>query len=229
MLTVERSTISNQVFGGRDPTGINLTAGKNDWLASVQVFSGIDREAFAPQIDGLAYFASLDYTPEGKWSYRADATLNHLSTRDQTFFTYDWAGSLNATFDAEPFGFLGTFALGDNGEQAAGQGGMFFGIVLMPWFWIVPEKTQAVFQYGHSGASEAQGIRANSRYLAGSQFHADVNSGRGDSLDTCYLGLNQYLCGNNLKLMAGIEYADLNTPVGKTDSFTYNFAARFFF
>jgi len=226
IITIERSAISNQLFGSRYPTGVNLRFGKKPWLATLGYFPGIDRQSFDNSTPGEAWYAAFDYRLTSSWTLRADAVLNRFSASVPEI-SYDWAGSLNVIYDKQPYGLIATFALGDNGSAPAGRGGDFGGVVLMPWFWIVPEKTQAVFQYANAGSDQPAAIRANARYLATAT--AAVSSGRGDELHTLYLGLNRYLCGNALKLMAGIEYADLATPVGNVESFTYSLAVRMYF
>jgi hypothetical protein len=85
-------------------------------------------------------------------------------------------------------------------------------------------------QYQYAGASESEGIRTNSRYVR-SQHSAgvDVNSGRGDELHTLYAGLNYHICGDNAKIMAGIEYSSLDTPIGDVSALTYLVGFRNFF
>jgi hypothetical protein len=57
----------------------------------------------------------------------------------------------------------------------------------------------------------------------------NVNSGRGDELHTLYTGLNYHICGDNAKIMAGVEYSTLDTPAGDVNALTYLVAFRTFF
>ena len=105
--------------------------------------------------------------------------------------------------------------------------------VATPWlrsYLAAEDRLQAVFQYQFAGATESEGIRANSRYM--NSLHSpgvDVNSGRGDELHTLYAGLNYHICGDNLKIMGGVEYANLDTPAGDVDAVTLLIAFRTFF
>jgi hypothetical protein len=227
ILTIERSAISNTFFSGRYPTGFSARFGEGPWLATLSYLQGFDDRAFDNSTPGRAWFASLDYTVSENWKLRGDAFLNNFGSSTRVEIPFEKAVSLNATYDRKPFGFLATLAYGDNGNAPGGRGGGFGGIVIMPWFWIVPEKTQAVLQYGLLVSDQASAIRANSHYL--STAPAVVNSGRGDELHTIYAGINQYVCGNNLKLMAGVEFARLHTPIGTADSISSVFAARLSF
>jgi hypothetical protein len=227
ILTIERSAIANKLFGGSRTSGFSLLAGKGDWLLTTAVYSSEDDADFIGGFnDGLAYYAAIDLTVPENLTYRLDAIVNDTSAGDDDLIGYDWATSFNVIYDESPCGILATVVLGDNGAIAGGQGGAFHGLTLMPWYWIIEGKLQAVFQYSYSGSDEAAGIRANLRYVSGSQNIASVNSGRGDELHTFYLGLNHYLCGNNLKLMGGIEYSALETPGGGVDALTYSLAVR---
>ncbi len=227
ILTIERSAISNTFFAGRYPTGFSARFGEGPWLATLSYLQGFDDRAMDNSTPGSAWFASLDYTVSENWKLRGDAFLNNFGITTRTEIPFEKAASLNAIYDREPFGFLATLAYGDNGNAPGGRGGSFGGIVLMPWFWIVQEKTQAVLQYGLLLSDQSSAIRANSHYF--STVPGAVNSGRGDKLHTIYAGLNHYICGNSLKLMGGVEYARLHTPIGTADAITAIFAARLSF
>jgi hypothetical protein len=230
IMTIERSAIANKVHNDARPTGLSVQAEKDGWLVTAAVFSSEDDSEFIGGFnDGIAYYAAIDRTVSKNLSFHLDAVVNDTSTGDDDIIGYDWASSFNVIWDDKPYGMLSALVLGDNGALPGGTGGAFHGFTVMPWFWIAPEKLQAVFQYSFSGSDEASGIRANARYLAASQNIASVNSGRGDGLHTVYLGLNHHFCGDNLKLMGGIEYASLETPGGNVRALTYSIAARVFF
>lgn len=230
IISIERSAITNKLHNDARPTGFSLQAGKDGWLVTAAVFSTEDDSDFLGGFnDGLAYFAAIERTVSENLSFRLDGVVNDTSAGDDDIVSYDWATSFNVIWDEKPYGVLATVVLGDNGALPGGRGGAFYGFTVMPWVWIVPEKLQAVFQYSLSGSDEPAGIRANLRYLTGSQNIASVNSGRGDELHTFYLGLNHHLCGDNLKLMGGIEYASLETPGGHVSALTYTLATRVFF
>ena len=138
--------------------------------------------------------------------------------------------------------------LGDNGNiddhkdkyKRFDRRGLFGGVVVTPYYWIVPTKLQAVVQCMFATSEDAQGMRTNSRYFRASKnvdntgsaaaaTAGDVNGGRGDALTTVYTGLNYLVCGDNLKFQAGVEYTGLNTPLykeGDASAFTYLFGFR---
>ena len=108
-----------------------------------------------------------------------------------------------------------TLAFGDNGDQTnPNREGDFGGIVLMPMYWLKDQKLKLVGRYLYQKADQAEGLRLNSRYapLADTRdSFIDLNSGRGDEHQAVYLGLNYYLCGENLKMISGIQHDELQS------------------
>lgn len=231
LMTIERSAIANKIYGGSRPTGLIVDIGKNDWLLNLGLYSTeADSDFIGGFNDGFAYYAALNWKATDSWSFRIDGLVNRPDGGDN-LFGYGWAGTFNVIYETASHGFQSSLVLGDNGPGFGPRGGGFHGVVIMPWYWIIEEKLQAVFQYQYSGADQAQGIRANARYLPASHdpLNTPLSSGRGDSLHTAYLGLNYHLCGNRLKIMTGVEYSDLATPLGKVDAITFVSAVRFRF
>lgn len=229
--TIERSAIANKLYGANSrPTGVTLDAALGKWLGTLGFFSGEDDSEFiGGWNDGQAYYLSLSHQTNDEWKFVFDFVGNDQDGADD-FLGYNWATAFNAVYEKDSFGLLSTLAVGENADGTPNQDGTFYGFVAMPWYWILEDKLQAVVQYQYAGASESEGIRTNSRYLR-SQHSAgvNVNSGRGDALHTFYAGMNYHLCGDNAKIMAGAEYASLDTPVGDVSTLTYLVGFRSFF
>jgi hypothetical protein len=147
---------------------------------------------------------------------------NSSSNRDSLgAYDLDWVGSLAYTAEKDRFSLLADFIYGNNGEAFNKAGkprpnreGSFWAVVIMPSYYIVDNKLEAVFRYQYAHASEAQGIRMSSRYVrhAGNSAKLPaVAEGRGDEHHSAYLGLNYYLCGDNIKVMIGVEYDELSS------------------
>lgn len=228
--TIERSAIANKLYGANNrPTGFTLDAALGDWSGTLGVFSGEDDSEFiGGWNDGQAYYLSLTHETTDEWRFVADGVVNDESGADD-FLGYEWASALNAVYSHERFGAVSTVAFGEN-NRAGTQGGSFHALMVMPYFWIVENRLQSVLQYQYAGSSEAEGIRTGIRYVRAQHSPGvDVNSGRGDELHTLYAGLNYHICGDNLKIMTGIEYAALDTPAGDVSTLTYLVAFRTFF
>ncbi len=86
-------------------------------------------------------------------------------------------------------------ARSDNGDA--------FGINIQPG-WFFTEKLQLATRYQLAVASEQDGLLAQRRY--------DQTAGltTGDLYQAGYAGFNYYIADHRIKLMSGIEYADMN-------------------
>ncbi len=242
LFTLERSAISNKVYASARPTGFSVDAKSGAWQFSAAIYSagrvGGDTGFLSGWHGDQIYWGSVGYDVSDQLKLRFDAVYNESTFGADSVLPYRWATSLNADYDAGRWGIIGDMILGDNG--GAGQGnvassrrGGFHGLVIMPHVWLAGDWLQGVFQYQYGGSSAANGVRVNSRYgRAGDNAPAQLNSGRGDSHHSFYLGLNHYLCGHNAKIQAGVEYQVMNTPVGsrgKFDTTTYQLGLRTFF
>ncbi|MFM2198967.1 MAG: hypothetical protein RLZZ505_2399 [Verrucomicrobiota bacterium] len=228
--TVERSAIANKLYGNPNrATGFTLDAAMGKWSGTVGIFSSEDDTEFiGGWNDGQAYYLSVAHATTDEWRFVLDFVINNEDGGDD-YLGYAWATALNAIYAKDRFGAVTTLVLGEN--NAAGvRGGSFESLMVMPYYWLVEDRLQAVCQYQYAGSSESEGMRTNSRYVR-SQHSAgvNVNSGRGDELHTLYTGLNYHICGDNAKIMAGVEYSALDTPAGDVNALTYLVAFRTFF
>lgn len=262
LLTPERSAIANKVYGSYRPTGIKIDAATGAWDFTAALYS-TDRPSRALDNvdfiggwnDGLAYYASVGYQATDELSFLWDFIYNDANgdlaqpNRDDSIFDYKWATSIAAVYEQDQWGVIANLIYGDNGgpDNLVGTGnnrrpkreGDFWGVVIMPYYWIVEDKLQAVVRYQYAGSENDQGIRVNSRYLRrdhGPVANANLvasGGGRGDEHHSIYAGLNYLICGHNLKLQAGVEYEYLNTPGqgidGDLTATTLWFALRSYF
>lgn len=244
LLTVERSALSNKLYQSARPTAITVDATKGPLFVAAGICStdanspsGRDSvEGFGTWNEGLQYFTEVIYTASDDLRLGWEFLYNDANANDDSLLGYKWATTLSAEYSIGAGGVNVEGFYGDNGDEEIGQTnaarqGNFHGIVVTPYYWIVPAKLQAVMQYMYAGAEEDQGIRTNSRYFRATTNGGAVNSGRGDELHTLYGGLNYLICGDNLKVQAGIEYTHLeaNTGEGEADALTYLIGFRSFF
>ena len=241
LLTVERSAISNKIYQSARPTGLYINAAKGPLNTILGIYStdegtdefGVDSgnvEGWGGWNDSLMYNAEVIYTANDDlrigWEFLYNDADERLANED-SLLDYRWASTLSAEYSIGAGGINVEGFYGDNGgaemQANAARRGNFWGFVATPYYWIVPAKLQAVVQYAYAGAEEDQGIRMNSRYVRATNYGGGgnpniVNGGRGDELHTVYAGLNYLICGDNLKVQAGVEYANLTTPnVGDED------------
>ena len=235
ILTVERSALSNKIYGSYRPTGLTLDGekGKFDFSGSFYSSSedGEDNREFNGFQDSVVYLARVGYTVNDSLRVYADVAYNdaELDGSEDSVLDYEWATSVGFQYDGGIWGIDADFIYGDNGDQPnANRGDAFYGVVLTPHVWLVEDKLQAVAQYQYQGSDASEGIRINSRYGRADGAGA-INGGRGDSHHSIYAGLNYYICGHNAKIQGGIEYQTIDTPIGDFDTTTYVLAFRTYF
>ena len=247
LLTVERSAISNKLYQSARPTGFVVNAQKGRLNAFAGIYSsdegtdefGVDDgnvEGWGGWNDGLIYNAEVLYAATDDLRFGWEFLYNNADERlnnEDSLLDYRWASTLSAEYAIGNGGVNLEGFYGDNGDERmqsnAARRGNFWGVVVTPYYWIIPAKLQAVVQYQYAGAEEDQGIRVNSRYVRATNYGGGgnpnvVNGGRGDELHTLYAGLNYLICGDNLKIQAGAEYTNLQTPNagdGDVDALTW--------
>lgn len=232
--TIERSALSNYTTPPSS-TGLVLSLDKGRWDLDLGIFSG-DREPEFSEFDtSNDYFYTLRFGRSFAANHLFDKsrcdlrlTVNGDETKNSPAnpaspgaYDLDWVGSLSFTGKKDRVTLLADVIYGDNGTATNSRGtarpereGTFLGVVILPTYWLVEDRLEAVFRYQYARASESQGIRMNSRYTrrAGStKGIAAVAAGRGDEHHSAYLGLNYYLCKDNAKVMLGVEYDNLNS------------------
>lgn len=224
--TVERSMLSDKLVGDESrPTGFTVELGKNDWNGTLGIFSGEDDADFiGGWNDGITQFYSLTWQPDKNFHLTLDYVNTHQSGTDDAL-GYRSAVALGSTYEKKNWGLQTSLMYGDNGygdptdsaRNRARRQGDFFGVTVMPWYWLAKDRLQLVCRYEHAGAEDPEGLQLSSRYIRGQHDDplVDVNNGRGDRYDALYLGLNYYLCGDNAKIMAGVQYENLGANANR--------------
>ena len=107
--------------------------------------------------------------------------------------------------------------------------GDVFGFYIQPTFDIIPDRLQLVGRYSFSKGDGANSVVAQSRYeRAAPQL---TGSGRGETYIAGYLGIQYFIYGDKLKVLAGLEYASVDGGGngGDYDGVTYLTGVRFSF
>jgi len=99
-----------------------------------------------------------------------------------------------------------------------GPGGSAVGINLQPSIFLT-RRMQVVARYQIAAGEDEQSLRAQRRY----ERPAGLN--RGELYQAGYLGANYYVAGHRAKLLAGVEYANLDSR----DAWTFSVGIRTFF
>ena len=232
--TLERSGISDKLGGAEGrPTGVTLELEKGQWDLVLGMFSAEDDSDFiGGWNDGEFYYASLPWKPSNDFKLLPDYTQNDQSGLSDDALGYGWATALSAVYEKKDWGIIGEVVYGDNGGGISApiprRQGDFHGFVVMPWYWIIEDKLQAVVQYQYASSTETQGLQLPARYLRGDHDNlaVDVDNGRGSEHHMIYAGLNYHLCRDRVKIMGGVSYDDLSTRNSDVDALTYQIGFR---
>jgi hypothetical protein len=205
--TFERSQIFNQLRVNR-ATGAVLEGllGQFTWQAGVYT-NAVDSE-FGQLDGGLSYGAGVGYHLNEAWGLkqadlRADWLHSDHEAGDTVLNRYDDLLSATLQLQDGRWGLV-TEAYYGTGENAADVVGFF----IQPTWDLLPEKLQLVGRYSFATGNGPDSVIAQSRYER--EAPQLTGGGRGDRYQAAYLGLQYFIHGDRLKLMAGAEYARLD-------------------
>ena len=224
ILTFERSLLTNQL-SPKKTTGINLSGSLDNWSYSLGVYNGNIDEEFGDFDDaGEFVIASLGYDYSESSSFdKAAWRFDILHNKDEgnnAAKAYENSFSLSHSLSA------GKIDLNADLIHASGYSDDAYGIILLPTY-DLSDKLQLVGRYTYANGDN-DGLRAQKRYERKVPL---TDGGYGDSYQSFYLGLNYYLNDHKLKLMTGIEYADMDggSDGGDYDGLTLFSGFRFYF
>lgn len=230
--TFERSQIFNQLGVDR-ATSIILEGKASDCTWQLGAYSNdLDRE-FGSFRGAYSFGAGIGYDAKKRFGWkRADFRFDWLHSNhdadDSVLINYD--DLFSATFWGQD-GFWGFVAEGFAGiGQTAGRGDVF-GFYLQPTYDLIPGRLQLVGHYSFAIGDGKTSVIGQRRYERSAPNLMPAGLARGDQYHALYLGTQYFIHGDNLKLMAGVEYADLSggAPGDDYDGFTWLSGIRFFF
>ncbi len=229
--TVERAAITGKVYGGRY-TGVSLTGTRGEVEGTLGFYSLDDSDFIGNWDAGNAIYMSTEFEAfGGDLILDLFYNLDQGSTDDEIGVGYEWAASAGWSGEIYDWDLAVNFIVGDNGADSKGEReGAFYGFIVMPSKDIIKDKLEFVTRYQFQGSTENQGIRLGSRYIRRSeQGGTDLDGGRGKAHHSLYTGLNYFLCDQQCKLMAGVEYETLDAVEGDADATTLWMAFRTYF
>ena len=239
--TIERSAMANKLMP-TNLTGAWIDAQRGKFSYYLSVFTTVKDNEFADWNAGQLYLARAAYDFTDSTSFENAEALEGFIYADNdgvsdSTIGFDWAASAAVSIQQGRANYVANLVYGENRDDAKSltQRGNFWGVVLMPTYWITENRLEAVFRYQYAHASEAEGVRLNSRYArnAGDVRQENISAlrnGRGDEHHSVYLGLNYYLCKDNSKVMAGVEWDDISSDGNNVyEGITYGVAYRMYF
>lgn len=207
ILTFERSLLVNQIIPDKN-TGVALNGQIDKGSYTVGVWAGDSQDYFSEFSEGLLILTKVGYDIS-RWVALPKMTvfLDYLysSTADNSGAgPYRHALSLSTEIEHGPFGVAVDFMLAD------GQSGVpdVWGVTILPTLFVYRDRLQLVTRYQYAEALGRDGLRVQKRYERIVPNLAD--GGRGERYHAVYAGLNWYIFGHKLKLMSGVEYANMD-------------------
>lgn len=246
--TFERSQIFNQLRVNR-ATGLTVEGTRNEisWRAGIYSndtpSSTVDANGVPTGSFGDGEFGNFN----GGYSFSLGAgyDFKHILNLEKADFKLDWLHSnrdnaedlvLNRYDDilSSTLWFKeGDLGLVIEGYYATGADGTYsdvFGFFVQPTYDIIPKKLQLVGRYSFASSDGPLGVSGQSRYERVVSASAAPNRGRGDTYHALYGGVQYFIYGDKLKLMAGAEYAKLDNETSDSyDGVTLLSGLRFSF
>jgi phosphate-selective porin OprO and OprP len=212
-ITFENSLLVNELIP-QQLTGAWVNGTSHHWVYALAIYAGDYEPEFSQFNAGEVTQASLGY--DFASALNVDKALVKLDYQGSTSTknsngpgAFKDAFSLNSTFQNHRF-YGYTDLLGGIGQ---GKQGDVWGVTLTPTYFVIPNRLQAIVRYQYAHGNN-DGLRLQTRY---EELAPGIIStkGAGDEYNAVYFGLNYYIFGHNLKLMAGTEYNDMSG--GKKD------------
>jgi phosphate-selective porin OprO/OprP len=225
ILTIERSLVAARSLMD-NLGGVYVEHERGDWTFGGGAMSGSfeDDDGLAlPTLDGgLVLQGNVAYQATPETELRLDYVFNDGDPDSNGLRAYRHMVSLNSESQWQRFGLITDIIFASALPQSRGD---LYSVVLMPHYMLTP-KLQLVGRYTYAGSDSATGVRLSSRY----DRRVDALAGdRGDDYQAWYVGLNYYIYGHKLKLMAGVEHTTLSRPTGRYSGLTAATSLRLYF
>jgi phosphate-selective porin OprO and OprP len=221
ILTLERNIMINNL-GIDYESGVTVSGKSGKWTYYAGAFNndvgdtGDDME-FGDLDGGWTYIANVAYDLKDvvgteKASIRADYIHMDHKAKDDFLTRFDDAFALSFFMKQGKWSLQSEFMYA-SGDDNINNRGDIWGFYILPTYDIT-KRLQVVARYTHA-SSDDDALRAQNRYERGTDgiIHTNpysTDGGHGESYDAGYLGLNYYICGHKLKLMTGLEYANMD-------------------
>ncbi len=226
--TFERSQIFNQL-GINRATGLTVEGTTDDFSWRVGIYSNDTPSNTADPITKISSGAWGDgefgeFSGGVSYTLGAGYDFKQLLNLEKADFRLDWLHSdrnpgdlvlgkyddiLSTTFTVKEGHaaavFEAYYATGGDGTNSD-----VFGFFIEPTYDLIPKKLQLVGRYSHANSSGPLGVVGQTRY----EKKVAINAALGDSYDAIYGGIQYFIYGDKLKLMAGTEWSRLNADTG---------------
>ena len=204
ILTFERSMLVNQMKPNYT-TGISANGKLGNWIYYTGVFDNSAEETLGIG-GGVSEILSIGYDFKKSWGldmaeWRVQYLHSSHDAEDRVLSYFDNSVATNLQLKQGKVGFYGELLLGTGDKSDA------FGVMLMPTYDLT-KKLQIVGRYQFATSPDENGLVGQRRY------ENESGGGPGDRYNAAYLGFNYRIYGDKLKLMGGVEYANMQGAKG---------------
>jgi len=208
----ERSFFDDQIFNntGNDyVTGASVLGKIGNWGYQAAIFSNMVNKEFGVFSGGSSELFELNYdsskamgSDKALWA----ATYMHMDLNGQSnvFNTMHNAAATYFDYQKGRLGLVTQVGYG-NGTTAKGDLCEF---MVMPSYYIIPEKLEVITRYQYGNSDKANGITMLNRQVS------NVGKFTGSTYNSAYLGMNYYVYGQKAKFMVGAQYDELTGGTG---------------
>lgn len=210
LITFERSMLVNQ-FKPNYTTGISAAGKIGHWIYYTGVFSNTAEEVLGIG-GGTSGILTVGYDFKDAWhldmaEWRVQGIYSSHSDEDRIWIYFDTGVATNLLLKKGKIGLNSELLFGTGDKSDA------LGVMLMPTYDLT-KKLQIVGRYQLATSNEDNGLVGQRRY------ENDSGGGPGDLYNAAYLGFNYRIYGDKLKLLGGVEYANMQGDKG-FDGFTF--------
>lgn len=195
ILTIERSRLTG-LFNGGKPIGVRVHGAIDNFSYYAGLYNGasVSTSRMGSGNDSYLWNASVGYNLNP-----VRLRLDYLhSTKASGYYRFEDAVAVSAHYRANAFDLRAEYMYGSNHNSEKTRGWY-----VMPSYFFIPSKLQGVLRYEQIKGDAGVNVGAN-------RYAADVPGlyRSGNRYNALYAGIQYFISGDNLKLMAGIERAE---------------------
>lgn len=224
ILTVERSALAGQISPFRAATGITgvwtkAARGKHNW--TLGLYTTDASLEFGTWSDGIVVSGGWNHDFGEAWGFdearfSIGGAYQDVQRGDEVFSMWEWVVTPWLRLRDDRWELRVSGALGQNEGPSTTTGGDFYGITVIPAYWLLEQKLQAVLRYQVMASEAPRGVGMAARYAreAGRPQNEAIpalSRGTGDFHQSLYAGLAWYPCPKRLHVLGGVEWDQLES------------------
>jgi len=224
ILTIERSSFAGQVVPFRAATGTTgawLRAGKGRHDVSLGLFTTDSSPEWGDWDEGTVVVGGWKYDLSELLGVDAavlslGGAVQDIKGNDERYAVWKWLVTPWLRIRNDRWGLRISAAAGRNDGPDTTTGGDFYGLTVMPVYWLIEDRLQGVLRYQVMASEAPRGVGMAARYAreAGLPANEDLPSlarGTGDLLQSAYAGVVWTLVPKRCTMLGGVEWERLES------------------